>query len=129
MAITSIPLPTMYADHHVQEVRRILLGLPGVQDVYASSAFQVVEIAFDAEKIDEQRLKDALAQAGYAGELPVPAESGKPVTQSNGDGAHFRHAATFTPAADVVGFQQEVAPMNRPLWPCPGLGPVKTMEE
>ncbi len=129
MAITSISLPTMYADHHVQEVRRVLLGLPGVKDVYASSAFQVVEVEYDPKKIDEDRLKEALAEAGYAGELPVPAESGKPVTESNGDGTYFRHTAVFTPTADVVGFQQEVAPVGRPLWPCPGLGPVKTMEE
>ena len=37
----------MYGDHHVVEVRRLLLEMPGVTDVYASSSFQVVEVAFD----------------------------------------------------------------------------------
>ena len=43
----SFKLPAMYADHHVVEVRRILLEMPGVQDVYASSAFQVADVTFD----------------------------------------------------------------------------------
>jgi len=40
---TILELPAMYGDHHVTEVRHILLGLDGVKDVYASSGFRVVE--------------------------------------------------------------------------------------
>jgi len=42
-----INLPAMYGDHHVTEVRRILMGLPGVSSVFASSAFKSAEISFD----------------------------------------------------------------------------------
>ena len=37
----TIDLPSMYGDHHVQEVRRLLFDLDGVEEVYASSAFQL----------------------------------------------------------------------------------------
>ena len=46
----TVDLPTMYGDHHVTDVRRILLALPGVEDVYASSAFRLVEVTFDPTK-------------------------------------------------------------------------------
>ena len=45
-----LELPTMYGDHHVVEVRRLLLGLPGVEEVYASSGFQSVEVTYDPAK-------------------------------------------------------------------------------
>ena len=41
MKTLSLELPAMYGDHHVIEVRRILLEIDGVKDVYASSSFQV----------------------------------------------------------------------------------------
>ena len=47
MEKTHITVPAMYGDHHVLEVRRILLALPGVAEVNASSCFQVVEVSYD----------------------------------------------------------------------------------
>ena len=44
MEEVQIHVPAMYGDHHVLEVRRILLELPGVLDVYASSCFQTVQV-------------------------------------------------------------------------------------
>ena len=40
MEVFNIDLPAMYGDHHVVEVRRILMDIPGVEDVYASSGFR-----------------------------------------------------------------------------------------
>ena len=46
-----INIPAMYADHHVQEVRRLLLEIAGIEDVYASSCFQTVEVTFERPKL------------------------------------------------------------------------------
>jgi copper chaperone CopZ len=59
--------PALYGDHHVMEVRRILLEVPGVEDVYASSGFRIVEVTFDDEKISEAEISQKLGEAGYLG--------------------------------------------------------------
>ena len=62
----TVDLPTMYGDHHVTEVREILLKLPGVDDVYASSAFQQVQVSFDKKKAPEKDIILKLAkEQGY----------------------------------------------------------------
>ena len=58
-----IDVPAMYADHHVVEVRRILLDVPGVRAVYASSALGVVEIDFDAQHTSAEALERRLVAA------------------------------------------------------------------
>ena len=69
-------MPALFADHHVLEVRRILLELPGVTEVYASSAFQVVEVQYDESKINDLQIAMKLDEAGYLGEWTIPAEAG-----------------------------------------------------
>jgi copper chaperone CopZ len=64
MTSVIIDVPAMYADHHVVEVRRILHDVPGVRAVYASSAFGVVEIEFDAEYTSAEVLERRLDEAG-----------------------------------------------------------------
>lgn len=122
-------LPTMYGDHHVVEVRRILLEIPGVQDVYASSSFQVVEVAYEPEQVTEQSLVQRLEEAGYLGEMAVKAESGLAATQDNGGNGHFRHTNSYEGTKHMVAFTQRVQYTGRPLWPCPGFGPIHTLEE
>lgn len=129
MTTMNVSLPAMYGDHHVAEVRRLLLALPGVHDVYASSAFQAVEVTFDPAQIDPDAIEGTLGEAGYLGELALPAESGKPVTESNGSAKYFRHTAVYAQTGRAVGFGQTVSFEGRPLWPCPGLGPVAMMDE
>lgn len=125
----TIDLPTMYADHHVLEVRRILLEIPGVEDVYASSAFRVVEITYDPDKVSKDDLVAALDQAGYSGDLPVPVEMGALAVQGNGGKRpFFRHTTTYETTRNVVSFQQRVNYEGRPLWPCPGMGPMRTTQ-
>ena len=69
MASLSLELPTMYGDHHVLEVRRILLDFEGVTEVYASSGFHVVEVEYNSKKTPKKDLEAALEQAGYMGDF------------------------------------------------------------
>ena len=125
----SFELPAMYADHHVVEVRRILLETPGVEDVYASSAFQVAEVTYDPDAINEKDIAQKLGEAGYLGDFAVTAEAGKPATSKNGDGIFFRHTEVYEHTKETIGFAQNVSYVGRPLWPCPGIGAIKTVEE
>jgi len=116
--------PALYGDHHVTEARRILQGLTGVSEVYASSAFQVIEVTFDPKKISAEEITKQLDEAGYLGELPLISETGIAVEKKEGDGV-FRHTATYETIQDTVSFAQNIRYAGRPLWPCPGLGPIK----
>ena len=121
--------PALYGDHHVMEVRRILLELAGVSEVYASSAFQVIEVSFDPEKIKAEQIKACLEEAGYLGEIPMLIETGIAMEKVGND-AFFRHTATYETVKKTVTFAQRVdRDTVRPLWPCPGMGPVKKIEE
>ncbi len=128
MTSVVIDVPLMYADHHVVEVRRILVESPGVNAVDASSAFQVVKIEYDPDKTSEDALKQILDENGYLGDLQVPLESGKPAVGSDGD-AYFRHSAAHEAAGSDLSFGQEIAASGKPLWPCPGMGPAPTRDE
>ena len=76
MKTISLDLPTLFGDHHVTEVRRLLMELPGVADVYASSSFHIVEVEFDETKLAPEQINDVLEKAGYLGELSIPVEKG-----------------------------------------------------
>ncbi len=69
-----LDVPTLWADHHVLAVREALLKTPGVEDVYASSAWKQVLVTFDEAKTDRAAIEKTLAEAGYpvgAGETPI----------------------------------------------------------
>jgi copper chaperone CopZ len=122
-------LPAMYGDHHVVEVRRILLELPGVQDVYASSAFRIVEVTYDPGKINDLEISVKLDETGYLGEWTVTSEPDAAAAwQKNGKEA-FRHTAAYEQTQQTVSFSQSVHTPGRPLWPCPGMGVIKSMED
>ncbi|MFH1105068.1 MAG: heavy-metal-associated domain-containing protein [Actinomycetota bacterium] len=123
-----VDVPAMYADHHVVEVRRILFEISGVEEVNASAAFQVVKIEYDPEKASEEVLKQTLDEAGYLGELPVPTESGEPAVGRDGT-TYFRHSAAVEAAGNAVSFRQEITFVGRPLWPCPGMGAGRRVDE
>ncbi len=78
MAKVTTSVPAMFADHHVLVVRQVLSALPGVKDVYASSAWQTVIVSYDPEKIKPLDIEKALTSAGYepGKEPPVLAQSG-----------------------------------------------------
>ena len=129
METKTFEAPALFADHHVSEVRRILLEL-GANDVYASSAFQVIEVTFDPAKLSADAITSALEQAGYLGEVAMAAETGVAVEKRGGDSdSAFRHTATYETVKSTVSFAQRVEYSGRPLWPCPGMGPVKVADD
>ncbi len=122
--------PAVYGDHHVTEIRRILFALPGVVDVYASSAFQVVEVTYDPEKINDLEIAVKSDEAGYLGEWTVPIESGASAYHAeSGAKPYFRHTAAYEQTRLSVNFAQNVAYLGRPLWPCPGMGIISKPKE
>ncbi len=124
----TLELPALYADHHVVEVRRILFELPGVSDIYASSAFHLVEVTYDPDKTSPDAILACLDSAGYLGELEIPVESGASEEVDSGK-VFYRHSAVYEQTRSAVSFGQVVSYLGRPLWTCPGMGVIKKMEE
>jgi len=120
--------PALYGDHHVTEVQRILRELPGVDHVYASSAFQAIEVTFDESKINADKITSCLDEAGYLGEMPMLAETGVAAYGKENGNSNFRHTAVYTTVKKTVSFAQNVQHQGRALWPCPGIGVVKMDE-
>jgi copper chaperone CopZ len=125
----SLDLPTMYGDHHVTEVRRLLLELDGVDEVYASSGFHLVEIQYDEAKLDGEAIKATLGDAGYLGGLHISVEQSTVEERENGNKPFFRRSIAYEQTGRDVNFAQQVPYAGRPLWPCPGMGPIKQIEE
>jgi copper chaperone CopZ len=123
--------PALYGDHHVSEVRRILMEIPGVEDVNASSAFQIIEVTYDPSKVNDLEIAVKLDEAGYLGEWSLPIEAGATAYHAEqGLKPYFRHTAAYEQTRHTVTFAQNVSYLGRPLWPCPGMGVLnKTNEE
>lgn len=130
METKTFALPAMYGDHHVLEVRRILQEITGVEEIYASSAFQSVEVTFDPEKVTEDQIENKLEMAGYLGEIELPVEADA-ATYLDADRSEsfFRHTEVFETSKQVVSFAQNVNYSGRPLWNCPGIGVIKSEME
>ena len=64
MSKVVLEVPTLWADHHVLKVRDALVNLEGVNDVYVSSAWKQVLVAYDDGKTDQLAIEKALADAG-----------------------------------------------------------------
>lgn len=80
MEKTVLDVPALWADHHVLKVREALIGLEGVEDIYASAAWKQVLVTYDSTKTDQEALEKTLAEAGYPIGLGGPrvlAEPGK----------------------------------------------------
>ncbi len=119
--------PALYGDHHVQEVRQLLLSLPGVEDIYASSAFRVVDVTFDDEKVSEAEISAKLGEAGYLDDWLLPQETGMATyAQADRPLTYFRHTEIFETSRQVVSFAQKVPYSGRPLWTCPGFGVINS---
>lgn len=129
MKTKTFETPALYGDHHVSEVRRILLGLTGVTDVYASSAFHIVEVTYDEEQVNDLEIAVKLDEAGYLGEWTIPIEMGTAAQQGDGQKPFFRHTATYETTKQTVSFAQKVSYQGRPLWHCPGMDAAKVDEE
>ena len=122
-------VPSMYGDHHVVEVRRVLLEMPGVEIVNASSAFQAIEVDFDPARVSAEQIRARLGEAGYLDDMPVAVETST-ATQQNGKKKPFmRHTAAYEQAQQVMSFTQSVSYGGRPMWPCPGLGVIQVAKK
>ena len=125
----TLELPALYGDHHVIEVRRILLEMVGVDDAYVSSSFHIVEVTYDPAKINPDAITAGLGEAGYLGELPVPFESGSAAYLESDSQTYFRHSTVYENTRQSVSFAQSVNYAGRPLWPCPGMGLLKISKQ
>jgi len=78
MSSITLNAPALFADHHVLKAREALFTLSGVQDVYASSAWQAVIVTYDPAAVQPAAIEQALVQAGYGPDktTPVLAQSG-----------------------------------------------------
>jgi copper chaperone CopZ len=119
----------MYGDHHVLEVRRILLNLPGVKEVNASSAFGMVSVTYDPVEINDLEIQLKLDEAGYLGEWTLPVEESAGSYYEAKGKSFFRHTEVFETSKHVVSFAQNASYTGRPLWTCPGMGVIKTKME
>jgi copper chaperone CopZ len=124
-----IQVPAMYGDHHVLEVRRILLEIPGVMDVNASSCFQVAQVKYDPAQTESETIHAVLEAAGYLQSLQIPTESGIPSYGTQRSDVYFRQTASLEHVSSAVQFTQKVSSSGRPLWPCPGMGLIRRDEE
>jgi copper chaperone CopZ len=126
----TIDTPALYGDHHVLEVRQLLHEFSGVENVYASSAFHVVEVTFDPDKVKEADIVSKLSERGYLEELSTPQEEGiAPYSKGESAPAFFRHTEVFEQNRRVLSFAQEVSYSGRPLWNCPGMGVINDKME
>ncbi|HEY3344180.1 MAG TPA: heavy-metal-associated domain-containing protein [Anaerolineaceae bacterium] len=118
--------PGLYADHHVSAARQRLLSVEGVQTVYASSTFFIVEVTFDETRVTQEFLKNQLAELGYLQEIPMLTESWG-VAKRNTPGGTFRRTNTYAALKQTISFQQRVPVSRRALWNCPGIGVIQTV--
>jgi copper chaperone CopZ len=125
----TIEVPAMYGDHHVTEVKRLLLETPGVLDVYASSSFRVVDVLYDPEQTNDLELSLKLDEAGYLGEWSFLVEPEEAPMFKGSNGQTFRHTAVYEQTKTTVSFGHQVLSAGKPLWPCPGMGVIRKMEE
>jgi copper chaperone CopZ len=94
-------VPRLYADHHVLVVREVLARIPGVQDVYASSALKRVAVSFDPALTSAETIQGTLKENGYG--LDDPLEFAQ-TPQNKEDGSFwyiFRPRVTETNRLDV----------------------------
>ena len=111
-----LTLPTLYGDHHTTAVRDILEKMEGVSDVYASSSFHQVSLAFDPKVVKKEAIETALADQGYRGDDPLQ-------TYPTGVSERAtRHTAAHSGTGDSLSFAEATHSWEgRPLWPCPGI--------
>ena len=126
----SFNVPAMYGDHHVLEVRSVLLSMTGVEEVNASSCFHAVEVGYDPTKVSIDGIEARLDEAGYLGELAIPVETGFAVTQEaeRDKDIFFRHTTSFEKIGQTVSFAQNTGYAGRALWSCPGVGVIRKPE-
>jgi copper chaperone CopZ len=117
MEKVTLNVPGMYGDHHVLAVRDLLGKLPGVENIFATSAFKQVVVTFDPTKSKPADFEKVLKAEGYMESEARPDITDTIKAQRHG-GSQFVVASGI---AETVRF--EAPPVN---WgaggprPCPG---------
>ena len=65
MEKVTFSLPSMWADHHVLQVRQVLGQVAGVQEVLASAMYKDVVVKYDPSTVTPEALQGALTESGY----------------------------------------------------------------
>jgi copper chaperone CopZ len=111
----NLNIPIMYGDHHVLAVKNLLGALPGVENVYASSAFKHVVVTFDPAKTSQAGIVQVLTENGYAPGVEMPTPVWKPMQQ---EGPRFVIASGL---AQMTSFTVPAMPTGAgDPRPCPG---------
>ncbi len=126
MKTITYDVPSLFGDHHVTEIRNLLLAIPGVNDVYASSSFRMVEVTFNPQLVNDLQIAMVLDEKGYLGEWSLPSEVGAVIESDAGGEVFNRHTAVYENTRQVMSFTQKVESASRPLWNCPGMGVMST---
>lgn len=116
-----LPIPMLYGDHHATAVQGILSALPGLTDLYVSSAQRLVSLSYDPEKIGPETIEKALAEHGYevGGAEPTYVASLASEAEKSA-----RHSSLIGGTGDALAFTEYTQVRDgRPLWPCPGFDP------
>jgi len=93
-----------------------------------TAAFHVVEVTYDPAQQQPDAITASLRDAGYLDDLTTPTESEHAAYHSPNSHVFYRHTTAYAQTGHAISFAQAVTPTGRPLWPCPGMGPVKTMD-
>ena len=104
----------MYGDHHVLAIRKLLEALPGVEKIYASSAFKQVVVTFDPAKTNPAGMEKVLTENGYAPGVDMPTPVWKPVQQ---EGPRFVIASGL---AQMTSFRVPDVALSGAPRACPG---------
>lgn len=65
MSRIEIPVKGMACESCERTVQAALTGLDGVRNAVADHELARVRVSFDRERVDEQRLRAVIAQAGF----------------------------------------------------------------
>jgi copper chaperone CopZ len=98
-----IPLPGMWADHHVLVVRDTLTAVDGVVDVEASARERRVRVSYDPATTGPEAIASALTAAGYSPGEASPGEdppTDKPAWASGGSRTTTTDTADLTMSGD-----------------------------
>jgi copper chaperone CopZ len=102
MEKVTFTLPSMWADHHVLNVRQALGQVSGVQDIVASALYKDVLIQYDPTVVKPEALANKLAEAGYeiadAPQLPSYPKR----KDDSSDWFQFQERVTKTDERDLI---------------------------
>ena len=63
------------------------------------------------------------------GKMPGHVEASESVFEWKGEPTALRHTLVYEQTKQQISFTQNVGPQGRPLWPCPGMGVIRGMDE